>query len=271
MPPEQMPDKNTREISKTRILLSVLCGALAFGIGGYPWGVDQFGEGSSLLILASVFFLVAGYWGCVLGLLTGNLRNIGRLAGAGLFAGIICFFVANIGGFILIATIGWLLIITPPVFLVLMVYFFRKGEKQIALAFFMLLLYTAVDWTIITGINPFSTRNVIFSLHAFDYAVTGLITGGCYGWVMGRTKTLAISGLIGFSLGSYWISIFYHLFESTNYAVYGFVVTYVLVSVTAGAFLVAGLFWSDAGTEKQDRIQPAQAIPEGLVHPEIVR
>lgn len=222
----------------------VILGALAFGIGGGLWGKGMYQEGSSIVFLAAIFFIVTAFWGCILGLLTKNLKNIFLLTGAGFLGGWVCLFVANLGGLIIMMLMGWLLLLTPPLFLILIYYFHNKNEKMISIVFLLLFIYVAFDWLLIILNKTTSTHFSAFSLHAFVYAIIGMIIGGIFGLIIGKPKIMAIFGVVGFSLGSYWIGILYHLFENTNEAVYGFEITYILVSIIAGAFLVAGLFYS---------------------------
>lgn len=239
----------------------VFLGALAFGIGGYLLGVDMYQEGSSIIFMGITFFLVAAYWGCILGLLTRDLKNVIMLAGAGIFGGIVCLFVANLGGLILLMLMGWLLIVTPLFFLFFAGYYFKKNEKMVSAAFFMLFAYVAIDWILMICNQMFSTQYSMFAPHAFVFALTGLITGGCFGRVMGKTKTMAIFGLVGLSLGSYWITLLHRLFESTNNAVYGYVIAYIFVSVTTGAFLVAGLYYPEKSAKNPKVISGVRNEP----------
>jgi len=221
----------------------IVLGALAFGIGGYPLGVGMYQEGSSIIFLPIIFFIVTAFWGCILGLPTKKLKNVMILAGTGLIGGVICLVVGNLGGLIILALMGWLLILAPPIFLIMTFYYYRKKENIISVICLLFFIYVVVDWLLIFLNKTILTGFSMFSLHAFVYALTGLILGGSFGLVIGKTKIMAIFGLIGFSLGSYWIGIMYHLFENTNRAVYSVILTYILLSVTAGAFLVAGLYY----------------------------
>lgn len=250
------------ERNNVRIAISIVLGALAFGIGGYPLGIDMYQEGSSIVFLGVTFFLIAAFWGGILGLLTKNKSNVILLTAAGFIGGIACLFVANIGGLILIMLMRWLLLLTPPLFLFLIFYCFKKKDKITAAAFIMLFIYVSVDWILMSGNRLIATQFSMFALHAFIFALTGLILGYSYGWVIGKTKTMAVFGLVGLSLGSYWITILHRLFESTNNAVYGYVIAYIFLSITSGTFLVAGLFWPEKEIQSDAVICPANGIPE---------
>ncbi len=268
---EPVKTERLEKKNKIWVVISVILGALAFGIGGYPLGVDMYQEGSSIIFLGVTFFLVAAFWGCILGLLTKNPKNVIMLTGAGFIGGVVCLFVANLGGLIVLMLMGWLLLLTPPLFLFLIYYWFNKNEKMISVAFFMLFVYVAVDWVLIICNKMISTQYSMFALHAFVFALIGLVIGYSYGWVIGRPKTMALFGLVGFSLGSYWITLLHRLFESTNNAVFGYVIAYIFVSVTAGAFLAAGLFYPEKRVEMQTTIVSVAEIPSESINGDVTQ
>lgn len=202
-------------------------------------------EGNSIVFLPAIFFIVTAFWGIILGLLTRSLKNVMMLVVAGLIGGFICLFIANPGGLIIMMLMGWLLLLAPPLFLILTLYYYRKKENIISIVFLLLFIYTAIDWLLILLNKMGSTQFSMFSLHAFVYAIIGIIIGYSYGLIIGKPKIMAFFGLWGLSLGSCWISLLYHMFENTNNAVYGVITTYILVSVIAGAFLAAGLYFPE--------------------------
>ena len=223
----------------------IILGALAFGIGGYPLGIGMYQEGSSLVFIPAIFFLVATFWGLILGLLTKNLKNALLLSCAGLFGGFVSMFIANLGGLIIMALMGWLLILTPLVFLGLAVHYYRKKENIISCVFFLLFCSVALDWVLTFLNQSIHTQFYIYSLHAFVFTLIGLIVGCSFGLVIGRPSIMSLFGAVGFLLGSYWIGILYRMFDNSQTAVFGFIITYILVSVTAGIFLVIGLYFPE--------------------------
>jgi len=239
----------------------IIPAVLAFGIGGYPLGADMHAAGSSIVFLPAVLFIVTAFWGCILGLLTKDFNNVKMLAGAGIVGGLVSSVVANLGGLVVFALMGWLLLLIPFFFPVFIYYFFKRNEKLISVAFIMLLIYVIIDWIFIYCNNTMSTDFSFYSLHAFVFALAGLIIGYSYGWVIKKPTTMAVFGMVGLSLGSYWIGI---LFDPYAYMTNSHdILIYSLVSVTTGIFLVTGLYYPekpDTGNNLSEREKTGPVI-----------
>lgn len=250
--PEKLP-----LIYKFRIVLSIILGAAGFGLTGRFWGEGIHPLGSSIIFLPFNFWYIVALWGLFLGLLTLNWKKIIILPVIGLIAGIASIVIGNIGGFVfLLVLFGMLQIISyfllPLVFLYCAYYFYKTRQLIRTSAFFILFLSGAIDWVLmaITFLMPnnYQQFDVLFHAPLFGNALifggVGLLIGAIIGYGIRKTETMALFGMMGLTIGSYWMSIYSDPYAYMTDA--NDILIYTHVAATMGVFMVAGLFYNPA-------------------------
>lgn len=251
-----------------RITASMIIAIAGFGYTGILWGEAIHPLGDSIIFLPFNFWIIVGIWGIILGVLTLEWKTTVALPVLGLIAGVVSIIVGNLGGLIFLAIVfGWFQIASyvalPLIFLYFGFLFFKEGKKVHTTAFFILFISGVIDWVLM--IITFSMQDnyqkfqIIFHAPLFGnalfFAIIGLIIGTMFGYGVKKIETMALFGVIGFTLGSFWMSIFANsnlYMTSANE-----ILIYTFMAATVGAALVTGLFWPGLEAGMQE-INPAQ-------------
>jgi len=268
--------------NKIRIAISIILGAIGFGYTGIYWGEVIHPLGDSIIFLPFNFWFIVTIWGIILGLLTLNWRSAIILPVMGLVAGIASIIVGNLGGFFFIIILfGMFQIISyfllPLVFLYYSHFFYKKRQLIHTAAFFILFLSGAIDWVLmaITFLMPnnYQQFNVLFHAPLFGnaliFAGVGVLIGAIFGYGIKKTETMALFGMMGLTIGSFWMSIFsdpYAYMTNVND-----ILIYTHVAATMGIFMVAGLFYPEKEVETNVVIPSTGEILNGSVTVDITQ
>ena len=244
----------------------MIIGAAGFGLTGIFWGQGMYPEGGNIIFLPFNFWLVTAIWGLILGILSLNWRTAIRLAILGLVAGIASIIVGNLGVLFFIIILGlWFISYTLlPMFFLIFGYNFYSASKKIhAAAFFILFISAAIDWAliVITYLGmPHYPNHLAFGGPVYPaallFAGIGLMIGAIIGYGIQKTETMALFCMIGFTIGSYWMSIYSDPYAYMTDA--NDILVYTHMAATMGVFMVAGLFYpekekeNDAGIPSTD-------------------
>ncbi|OPX62878.1 MULTISPECIES: hypothetical protein [unclassified Methanoregula] len=273
MTPEQNLLHSHDTKSVIRIAVSLVIGAIGFGYTGIFWGEGIHPLGDSIIFLPFNFWYIVAIWGIILGILTLDWKTAIVLLLLGLVAGIASIIVGNLGGLVFLAVIfGWFQLISYPLlplFFLYCGYLFHKAGKPIHMTvLFILFISGAIDWVLMTVTFLFHDNyrqfDILFHAPLFGnallFAGIGLLIGAIMGYGIKKIETMALFGMIGLTLGSYWMSVYsdpYAYMTSAND-----ILMYSRMAATMGVFMVAGLFWPEKEIPSGAVIPPADEIPE---------
>jgi len=241
---------------RMNMLKCMLVGAVGFGIGGMLWGYKLY-NGKLLFFplcdysceelfamgFRSIYCIFMGILGGFsLALLLKDFKKMIILPLSGLLGSYISFIFGNAWYYpgVLIAT-PFILLVFTPLCLFLGFYYLIKGKRANCAIFLFFFLIGTLDWICIMIPEMRLPLSHLMPLHSFYlFSIVGIILGGFYGIGIKKTKEMAYFGMVGFFLGSFWLTIFYNLVAYNS--IIGFMITYFLVCATGGAFLGLGIY-----------------------------